>query len=421
MLLHIHPYNSVPDSDTSTISITMQAARPVPLELVIRRMTTMKLSEIIGRDVFDPEDRHQYNLEDMNLGAKQYRVPDHQRFPGWRDEKPQYLVDTILKNFTFGAITMTTHVDLRNHTIYYNIQDGQTRLTTLQKFVLGKFGTPDGRLYDQLTEREREAFNAYQVHVEVISKPPHVTEEDYDKYCKENFIRVNCGTPLTSADKFWARKDEPMMKLLFELYRSAEFNRNIKKYCWATVGEKKTRSGLAQFAGIVLASAKMDTNCVTTSYERNGQILVGLAVDDEMKERVKSSLRWFFGIISCALPNVTKPKRFAGKLPSIIGIMLCDWINHSGVVSEPRNEMWVQFIRSQHAHSDFLDLLFARLTKAEVQNAETVAFNAKLGAIVSAYTPTRSFDHITAIPVQSAATTSIESSSSGSETDSDSD
>ena len=129
----------------------MQAIRPVPLELVIRRMTTMKLSEIIGIDVFDPEDRQESIQTCMNLGAKQYRVPDHQRFPGWRDEKPQYLVDTILKNFTFGAITMTTHVDLRTHTIYYNIQDGQTRLTTLQKFVLGKFETVDGRRFYQLT------------------------------------------------------------------------------------------------------------------------------------------------------------------------------------------------------------------------------------------------------------------------------
>jgi len=97
--------------------------------------------------------------------------------------------------------------------------------------------------------------------------------------------------------------------------------------------------------------------------------------------------------------------------------MLCDWINHSGVVSEERNDMWVKFIQSQYAHKNFLDLLFARLTKAEVQNAETVAFNAKLAAIVSAYAQTRSFDHITAIPLES----NSGADHSGPETESDSD
>jgi len=393
----------------------MSSSRPVPLALIDRRMTTMKLSDIIGNDVFDPEDRNEINH--TMLGSKLYRVPIYQRFLAWRDDKPRNLVDTILKNLTFGTISMTMHVDQHTHCVFYNIQDGQSRLTTLQNFVLGKFAMIDGRYYEQLTEREREAFNTYQVLVEVTSKPVHVTEADYDKHCKENFIRVNCGVPLTPADKFHARKDEPLMKLVDELYRSPEFNQNIKKYCWATVGEKKSRSGLAQFTGVVLAAAKMDTNCITTSYDRNGPLLVGFPVDNQTKERPKSALRWIFGIFTRALPAITKPKRFAGKLPSTIGIMLCDWINHSGVVSDERNEMWVRFIQSQYAHKNFLDLLFARLTKAEVQNAETVAFNAKLAAIVSAYAQTRSFDHITAIPLESNA--GVEHS--GSETESDSD
>lgn len=392
-------------------------ARPAPLELVIRRMTTMKLSEIIGLDVFDAEAR---DREDMNLGAKQYRVPDHQRFPGWKYEISQYLIDTLMKNFTFGAITMSTHVDRITHNIYYNIQDGQTRLTTLQNFVLGKFETVDGRRFDQLSDREREAINTYQVHVELISRPSHVSEDNYEQYIKEIFLRMNCGKPLTQADKFWARKDEQVITMLFEIYRSAEFNKNIKKYCWATVGEKKSRSGLAEFVGLGLAIVKMDTNCITTSYDRNGSILVGCPINDEKKERVKIFLRWVFGIISRALPNVAKPKRIAGKLPSTIGIMECDWIQQAGSVAESRNEMWVQFIRSQHDHGQFLDLLFARLTKAEVQNAETVAFNAKLAAIVAAYTPTMSFDHITASSIQADAAVDMSGSASNSDSESES-
>lgn len=383
MLLHIHPYNSVPDSDTST-SITMQPAfRP----RITRERSTKRLSDIIV-EFFDP-------TESRNLGTKRYRIPAHQRFDSWPLNIKQKLIDTILQDFPLGSIIVTSHVEVSG--IYYNIQDGQTRLTALHEFANNKFPASDGRFYKDHSEEERARFMTYQISWEHIEKTRDTTEREFDEIIADMFERLNSGKPLSDNDKFHARLSTPVMQLVESLKKSSEFSILIEKICWPKLGSGKSRTGLKEAAAIVLSVIQMSSDCITTSYALNGPKMVATEVKPVDIERVHSFLRWYFGIIERAIPNVSKPKRaIFNKIPATLGCMLFSWIQSVRVGGSTDDEMWVKFVKANHDHKNFLETLFARLTKGNRQNATTSDFNAKITAIVNAFAQTRSFDNVIA-------------------------
>ena len=83
-----------------------------------REQVAKKLRDIISEDVFAPSDRAD--------STKKYRIPQHQRFASWPVSYKIALVDSVFCDYPIGAIIVTTHVDESG--IYYNIQDGQTRM-----------------------------------------------------------------------------------------------------------------------------------------------------------------------------------------------------------------------------------------------------------------------------------------------------
>ena len=88
-------------------------------------------------EFFDPE-------ESRNLGTRRYRIPAHQRFPSWSEEIKQKLIDTILQDYPLGSIIVTSHVEVTTGGSvqqFFNIQDGQTRLSALHEFANNKFPT----------------------------------------------------------------------------------------------------------------------------------------------------------------------------------------------------------------------------------------------------------------------------------------
>lgn len=350
--------------------------------------STKRLSDIIV-EFFDP-------TESRNLGTKwRYRIPAHQRFDSWSINQKKKLVDTILQDFIILPIIVTSHFDVSG--IYYNIQDGQTRLTALHEFANNKFPASDGRFFKDLSEEERVRFMTYQIDVKHIEKNRDTTEREFDEIIAEMFERLNSGKPLTDNDKFHARLSTPVMQLVESLKKSSEFGFLIEKFCWPKLGSGKSRTGLKEAAAIVLSVIQMSTDCITTSYALNGPKMVATEVNPVDIERVHSFLRLFFGIIERAIPNVSKPKRpIFNKIPATLGCMLFSWIQSVRVGGSTDDEMWVKFVKANHDHKNFLDTLFARLTKGNRQNATTSDFNAKITAIVNAFAQTRSFENVIA-------------------------
>jgi hypothetical protein len=104
--------------------------------------------------------------------------------------------------------------------------------------------------------------------------------------------------------------------------------------------------------------------------------------------------------------------------------MLFSWIQSVRVGGSTDDEMWVKFVKANHDHKNFLDTLFARLTKGNRQNATTSDFNAKITAIVNAFAQTRSFENVIAEITGVEAPTAVRgavmiNNDSGSETETD--
>jgi hypothetical protein len=363
---------------------------------------------------FDP-------TESRNLGTRwNYRIPLHQRFASWKLEIKQKLIDTILQDYPLGSIIVTSHAEISNGSIqsYYNIQDGQTRLTALHEFANNKFSTFDGRYFRDITDDERARFNNYQIHCDVISRADTTSEREFDEIIADMFERLNSGKPLSDNDKYHARLSTSVMQFIVSLNTSREFGPLLKKYCWAEIGGGKKFTGLKEAAAIVMSVICNDTHCITTSYIQNGKRMVQTDMTPQHVARVYSFLGWYFEIIQRAIQNVAKPKRNTfNKIPSLLGMMLFDWIQHAG---STHDAMWVNFIKATHDHEDFMKTLWgvARLNDGDRRCATTSAFNAKLTATVAAFATTQTFDciisQITGIP---SAATGLATNEDNSDTD----
>jgi hypothetical protein len=72
-------------------------------------------------------------------------------------------------------------------------------------------------------------------------------------------------------------------------------------------------------------------------------------------------------------------------------MMLFDFIEHPGAT---RDAMWISFIKANHDHKNFTKTLFAGLNDGDRRCATIGAFNAKFTAVVRAFTPSHSFEHV---------------------------
>jgi hypothetical protein len=241
------------------------------------------------------------------------RIPEHQRFYVWVLQQQQQLINTILSNYPMPTFVFTDEfVDGKQ--IRY-VQDGQQRLTTIQKYILGDFSCND-KYYAQLSEDERSTFLDYQLSCEIITNPT-------DEQIAEIFERLNAGKPLTDNDKFWNRRNSPMVSFVFD---ELIVNPNMREYFETYVGpigKGKSRSKMSDIMGATVAIAKKSTHLIRTSFSWIGVHLCG-PVTNEMKSSITQVFSEYFKIIrdSMAKHGIAKPKKIYGKLSGMLGIYL---------------------------------------------------------------------------------------------------
>ena len=322
-----------------------------------REQVAKKLRDIISEDVFAPSDRCD--------STKKYRIPQHQRFASWPVSYKIALVDSVFCDYPIGAIIVTTHVDESG--IYYNIQDGQTRMSALQEFATSEFKW-DGRYYTDLSDEERCRFGSYSVRVDNVEAAPGTSAGEFDLCISDMFERLNTSKPLSDNDKFHNKNGTPAMQLLQKLLHSVEFAGDIKQFLWHSVGEGKKRTNLKSFVCVVLASALLEPTCLTTSYSRNAPTLVAAEIGEREEERVRRFLRCYFGILRTALEGKPVKAKY-GNVSGVCGLLLCNWIlSEGGPASWPHgfhDPMWRSYIRLSEARASFEDDVFASLGRRD--------------------------------------------------------
>lgn len=281
----------------------------------INRYTTQRtISSLIGESA-----EHTYKLfeprrEHNEATAADIRIPEHQRFYVWSTKLQEGLIESVMENCPVPLIVFTEQV-VGNKIVLF-IQDGQQRLMTFQKYLLGEFKW-NNKFFEQLDAEERRNFFSYSLTCEVVRNPTADQVADI-------FDRLNSGKPLTDNDKFWNRRESPVVKfVLRELVDHPELKEYFRKYSSLNF-TSKTRGQLANLVGAVVAIIHNSVSFIRTSFDRVGHKLYE-PVTEEQKRKVVDILKLYFRTVAAGLQNTSyenKPKKLYVKLSHMLGIWL---------------------------------------------------------------------------------------------------
>lgn len=353
------------------------------LKRVDRQMANLRLKDLINESVFNANEREE--------SRRKYRIPEWQRFPSWPLSKEQYLVDSVMRNYPIHGIITTGHYDTKP---FYYIQDGQTRLNALQRFLTNKY-TWNERIFSELTADEQEHFRSYDLSVTTIT----FDDEDPDALSEAStiFERLNAGKPLTSNEKYHNRIQTPVLHfILNELRVHPDLRFGFDTFI-GKIGVRKSFPLLGDMVGAVLTIALRQPERCKTSYDINSQYLNTLTKPH--KDEVILFFKCYFNILTQALFGLAKPRKEYGKLTGVLGLAIYDWIKGQPTIhmqqqpetiennywASPHRGVWVWFVIQQKTHKKFKDNIFISLQKGHRQNLDVQCIVARVEIAISAF------------------------------------
>jgi hypothetical protein len=262
------------------------------------------------------------------------------------------------------------------------VQDGQQRLMTMQRFVLGLFALEDHRLFCDLSEDDRLNFLGYTVTCEIIQNP---TPDQIATI----FERLNCGKPLTDNDKFWNRRESPVVSFaLNELMRHPGLECHFRIYV-GNVGMGKSRGQLSDLIGAVVAIIKGSVDCIATSFDRVGHFVCE-PISEDIKARVIQVFKQYFDLIysSMRFNGVTKIRKLYIKLSGMLGIYLF-WRLHPDYFAQENETSFKNSIRCwswiawKLQEKNFKKDYFAPLSAGHQRNVDKEALKSRTDHLLS--------------------------------------
>jgi hypothetical protein len=174
----------------------------IPPKNMDRRQDNTTLGDIFEKDEEgNPKFFNSILRADTNL---KYRIPEHQRHPSWKHNAKQLLVDTVFRNFPMSGFVVSEHCE--DEKIYYDFEDGQTRISILQDYYNDGFAyetdAKQSVKFSKLPRAVQRRFENYKIYIEVMS--------DFEENSKfEVFERLQAGDPLKDKDLYWNRREYP--------------------------------------------------------------------------------------------------------------------------------------------------------------------------------------------------------------------
>lgn len=311
----------------------------------LQRVTSQKtIRDLIGskpentRKYFEPmRESERFHAVSKNRSSEekhttmseaQLQIPEHQRFYVWSESKQVSLIDSIMVDNPVPLMVFTE--EIINGKIITFVQDGQQRLITIQKFMLGEFQW-NNKNYENFDEDERYNFLGYKITCEIIKNPTLEQISDI-------FERLNSGKPLTDNDKFWNRRASSLVSFaLDELITHSELKIYFKKYV-GKVAEGKTRSQLSDIIGAVTSIVKKSCECIRNSFDRIG-VFMCETISEEQKYHTIQIFKEYFELIDVGIVKSgnTKPKKIYLKLTGMLGIYLYWRLNPEYYLSQSKS------------------------------------------------------------------------------------
>ena len=341
-----------------------------------RTVSQHPLHTIVSPDCFTARGTDDTPVESDTM----YRIPDHQRFPSWPLAKKQKLVDSVLRNYPIHAIIAIRQLQNSGLDVieFCDIEDGQTRMTALQEYLMDGFACEqstdaigNGRKFSELSSQMQQNFRNYQVTLEVFSGR-QITHDEI----AEIFNRLNSGKPLGDNDKYHSRMTTPVLRSLTEIKTNAVLREDINKFI-GPIGSGKTRKGLSDMVGVILAIATNQTARITTSYEQNYRYL-STVFTVQQNAVIVEFFNAYFTMLHRAIDEITaRPKKCYGKLSGVLGLAACSWVEN-GCIHDAIGWYVNKLIRNPK----YEPATFSELTKGDIRNCQGDAVSRRLLKII---------------------------------------
>jgi hypothetical protein len=269
-----------------------------------------------------------------------YKIPEHQRFFTWKSSQEHELIDTLIKGFPVPSIIAHEHYDPVREKVCYNIEDGQQRLTSLWRFINGKFSYEDKYYPCQIVEEKKLPLLSHEQlrKLETYQIPITVFKGKLDIDTKaEIFHRLNNGKKLCDSDKYWSMKNTSIVSYVCDILKS-ESAKTIGKFNFTS----KTHSGLTDGVGLVMGLSEGNDK-ITTSYEK----LYPSLNNQPNREKVENGLTFISNIYNnikqSGLILNDSQRRSLGK---ILGILVMEY---NSIIDEDdcssKTKFWTDFLK----------------------------------------------------------------------------
>lgn len=187
-----------------------------PIKAMERTRIKTTLGDIFELDNSDDPQPKYFNSRTKMQNGMLYRIPEHQQHSQWNIAHKNILINTIFRNYPMCGITVSQHIE--DNGIYFDIEDGQTRLSILQDFYMNGFPflldeTRTKKYFKDLPIKIKRKFENYEFNIEVAS---NINVEVND--VSEVFEHLLLGHPLPENNIYWNRKNEyPLIIKAFSL------------------------------------------------------------------------------------------------------------------------------------------------------------------------------------------------------------
>lgn len=364
--------------------------REFPAPITIRELCEIDDEEKFS--IFDYTKRYDgvKNLEGSNL---EYRIPEHQRKPEWNTTQKSELIDTIFKGFPIGSIILSERIE--EDVKYYDIEDGQTRLSNIQGYFMNKYPLIENTdtYFKNLKIGEKNRFLDYKIPKIVLQKCNCVSDYIHDDNIHETFERLQGGKALADKDKIMNRVDKPIVKYIIEdiIGKYSEYDGKdilgVKKF-----NVLNNRKVLPELVGIVCGLCYKDEECFDkgyfTAYKDNHSILMDKVLNDIQKSLVLDFIDWYYDVIkSCNIvrdPVDTDNNVNYSKFNKILGLCVFDYIDKS-TTPEDKKKMWIDIINTMKLSDNFIDTIWNGMAKGDQRNCTKSGLTNRLERMYNFY------------------------------------
>lgn len=359
-----------------------------------------EIYQISIREIFEKgEDGNYINFDstsDRNISTHKYRIPIHQRYNKWNIDAKQIVIDSVYKNYIIGGISFSRHTSNEGDgSFYFDIEDGQSRLTVIQEYLEDKFKYRE-KLFSERTEHEKNRFLSYVFSTETmtLSKSARSLQDSIGQHYFENFDRINRGASLTDNDKYWCYKDTPFVKFAIDLINKFKTDSNFdfmgaKKFGIISDG-KQNRIVLEKICTIVGA---LVYDIYKKSYSRHYEN-INNPITEEKKTLINNFMDHYKKIcckIYSDMPKCDREKYIQFNNPGkFLSLIIKDYkTKREGISNQDKVKMWADILNIDRVSPNFMTkgtkTLFNQFTDGDKQNQELSNIIKRLGRVIQFY------------------------------------